>query len=88
MTESTHGWTVGGEATLTGSYHSPNFLSYNISPYLNQSRANSNFQSISDASGVNVSTNIFAGSHSRGRSTIPTPTTPKATTRFPGLPIL
>ena len=30
--------------------------------YLNQSRANSNFQSISDASGVNVSANIFGGS--------------------------
>src|SRR3954454_20224144 len=48
MTESTHGWTLGGEATLTGSYYNPNFLTYNISPYLNQSRANSNFQSISD----------------------------------------
>jgi hypothetical protein len=66
MTESTHGWTVGGTATLAGSYYSPNFLSYNISPYLNQSRANSNFQSISDASGVNASTNIFAGSRFPG----------------------
>src|SRR3954463_11589616 len=62
MTESTHGWTVGGAGTFSGSYHSPNFLSYNISPYLNQSRANSNFQSISDASGVNASTTIFGGS--------------------------
>ena len=34
--------------------------------YLNQSRANSNYQSISDASGVNVSTNIFGGSHFPG----------------------
>ncbi len=66
MTESTHGWTIGGEATLTGSYYSPNFLSYNISPYLNQSRANSNFQSISSASGINASTNIFAGSQFPG----------------------
>ena len=62
MIESSHGWTLGGEATLTGSYYSPNFLSYNISPYVNQSRANSNFQSISNASGVNATTNIFAGS--------------------------
>jgi len=66
MTESTHGWSIGGEATLTGSYYSPNFLTYNISPYLNQSRANSNFQSISDASGVNATTNIFAGSRYPG----------------------
>jgi hypothetical protein len=59
---SSHGWTVGGAASLSGSFHSPNFLSYNVSPYLNQSRANSNFQSISNASGVNLSANIFAGS--------------------------
>jgi len=60
--QSSHGWSVGGAGTLSGSYHSPNFLSYNFSPYLNQSRSNSNFQSISNASGVNLSTNIFGGS--------------------------
>ncbi|MGA8087060.1 MAG: hypothetical protein WCA10_07125 [Terracidiphilus sp.] len=69
MTPSSHGWTLGGAATLTGSFHSPNFLSYNVSPYLNQSRANSNFQSISDASGVNLSANIFAGSKFPGSIT-------------------
>lgn len=62
MTQSSHSWTVGGAGTFTGSFHSPNFLSYNFSPYLNQSRANSNFQSISNASGLTLSTNIFAGS--------------------------
>jgi hypothetical protein len=62
MAQSTHGWTLGGAGTFSGSFHSPNFLSYNFSPYLNQSRANSNFQSISNASGLNLSTNIFAGS--------------------------
>lgn len=60
--QSSHGWTIGGAGTLSGSYHSPNFLSYNVSPYLNQSRSNSNFQSISNASGINLSTNIFGGS--------------------------
>ena len=62
MTDSSHGWTLGGAGTLSGHFHSPNFLSYNISPYLNQSRSNSNFQSISNASGISLSTNIFAGS--------------------------
>ena len=62
LTSSTHGWTLGGVATLTGSYYSPNFLSFNVSPYLNQSRANSDFQSISNASGVNASVTLFAGS--------------------------
>jgi hypothetical protein len=66
MTDSTHGFTLGGDASLSGSFHDPNFLSFNVGLYLNQSRANSNFQSISNASGVNVSTNIFAGSYYPG----------------------
>ena len=63
---SSHGWGVGGSGTLSGSYYNPNFVSFNVSPYLDQSRANSNYQSISDASGVNVSTSIFSGSHFPG----------------------
>ena len=62
MSPSTHGWTYGGSGTFSGSYYSPNFLSFNISPYLNQSRANSDFQSISNASGVNATVNLFSGS--------------------------
>lgn len=66
LTGSTHSWTVGGAATFSGSYYNPNFVSFNISPYLNQSRANSNFQSISDASGVTATASIFGGSHFPG----------------------
>lgn len=66
MTSSDHGFTVGGATTLSGSFHSPNFLAFNANLYLNQSRANSNFQSISNASGVDLSANIFAGSHFPG----------------------
>ncbi|HEY2468105.1 MAG TPA: hypothetical protein VGI45_09705 [Terracidiphilus sp.] len=62
MMNSSHGWTFGGVGNFSGYFHSPNFLSYNFSPYLNQSRANSNFQSTSEASGVNLSANIFSGS--------------------------
>ena len=62
LTNSTHGWTVGGVGTFAGSYYSPNFLSFNVSPYLNQSRANSNFQSITNSSGVNANVTLFAGS--------------------------
>lgn len=62
MSQSSHGWTVGGAGTLAGYFHSPNFLSYNFSPYLNQSRSNSDFQSISNASGMNLSAGIFSGS--------------------------
>jgi hypothetical protein len=66
MTSSSHNWTVGGAATLSGSYYTPNFLSFNASFYLNQSRANSNFQSISNSSGFDISTDIFGGSHFPG----------------------
>jgi hypothetical protein len=69
LTPSTHAWTIGGDATFSGSYHSPNFLSFTVSPYLNQSSANSDFQSISNASGVNATVNIFNGSKYPGAVT-------------------
>jgi hypothetical protein len=69
MAGSDHSWAVGGSANLSGFFYNPNFLSFNASFYLNQSRANSNYQSISDASGVNVSSNIFGGSHFPGSVT-------------------
>jgi len=66
FTSSNHSWTVGGAATFSGSFYNPNFLSFNVGLYLNQSRANSNFQSISDASGIDVTSTIFGGSHFPG----------------------
>lgn len=62
QTSSDHGWTVGGVANVAGYFYNPNFLSYNAGFYLNQSRANSDYQSISDASGINLSSSIFGGS--------------------------
>ncbi len=59
---SDHSMTFGGTGTLSGFYYNPNFLSYTITPYVNQARDNSSFQSISNASGVNISSSIFAGS--------------------------
>jgi hypothetical protein len=69
MTGSDHSWALGGAANLSGFYYNPNFLSFNVGLYLNQSRANSDFQSISDASGINASANIFGGSHIPGAVT-------------------
>lgn len=66
LTSSDHSWTVGGAGTYSGYYYNPNFVSFSASPYLNQSRANSDFQSISDASGVNFTSSIFSGSHFPG----------------------
>ncbi len=66
LTSSDHNWGVGGTANLTGNYYKPTFLSYAGSFYLDQSRANSDFQSISNASGFSVSTNLFGGSRFPG----------------------
>jgi hypothetical protein len=63
---SDHSLSFGGTATLTGFYYNPNFLSFTISPFLNQSRDNSAYQSISNASGVNINSSIFGGSHFPG----------------------
>ena len=63
---SDHGLTLGGDGDLSGSYYNPNFLSFHILPYYNQSRANSTFQSISDTSGVTATAAIFSGSHFPG----------------------
>jgi len=63
---SDHSLSFGGTGTLSGFYYNPNFLSYSFSPYINQARDNSTFQSISDASGVNFTSTIFGGSHFPG----------------------
>ena len=59
---SSHGIIFGGTADLSGSYHSPQFLSFDITPFYNQSRNDSNYQSITDSSGLTAGTTIFGGS--------------------------
>jgi hypothetical protein len=53
----------GGDATLTGFYYHPQFLSFRVNPFYNQSRLNSNFQNLFSAKGINASTSLFSGSH-------------------------
>ena len=48
--------------TVAGYYYSPNFLSFSATPYYNQNWANSSFQSVTDATGISLSSSIFAGS--------------------------
>lgn len=66
LISSDHSLAFGGSGTLSGSYYNPNFLNFEVSPYLNQARDNSAYQSISNASGVGVSTSIFSGSYFPG----------------------
>jgi hypothetical protein len=57
-----HGISFGGNADLSGFYHSSQFLSFDIAPFYDQSRNNSSYQSILDSSGVTARANIFGGS--------------------------
>jgi len=61
-----HGLLFGGIGNFNGSYHSPQFLSFDVAPYFNQSRDNSGYQSITNSSGVSASANIFGGSQFPG----------------------
>ena len=63
---SNHGLNFGLDGKLSGYYYNPNFLSFTATPYYNQSRADSNYQSITGASGVNGTANFFTGSNFPG----------------------
>ena len=81
-----HGFTYGGTADLSGSYYDPKFLSFHVNPYLNQSRENSNFQSITSASGVNAGAAIFGGSEYPGWVNFSQTFNGSGTYAVPGLP--
>ena len=83
---SSHSLNFGGTASLAGYFYDPNFLTFNLSPYLNQSRADSNYQSISDASGLNFSSGIFNGSHFPGSVNYSKAYNSEGSFAIPGLP--
>src|SRR5690348_12299552 len=83
---SSHSLNLGGSGTLSGSYYNPNFLSFNLSPYYNQSQANSNFQSITNSTGFNFSSAIFSGSHFPGGISYAKAFNSEGTYGIPGLP--
>lgn len=83
---SSHSFGFAGASTLSGSYYDPGFLSFNFSPYYNQSRANSNFQSITDSSGFNFSSGIFGGSHFPGSINYSKAYNSEGNFNLPGLP--
>jgi hypothetical protein len=63
---SDHGLNIGFDGKVAGYYYNPNFISFSATPYYNQSRADSNSQSISGASGIDGTANFFSGSHFPG----------------------
>jgi hypothetical protein len=66
---SSHGLNFGVNGKLDGSYYNPNFISFNATPYYNQSRADSDSQSLTGASGIAGTTNFFTGSNFPGSVT-------------------
>jgi hypothetical protein len=66
VVSSQHGLTFGVDGKLAGYYYNPNFISFTATPYYNQSRDNSSYQSLTGASGVSATANLFSGSHFPG----------------------
>ena len=63
---SDHGLTWGFDGRLNGYYYNPNFLSFTANPFYNQSRTDSSYQSLTGASGIDATANLFTGSHFPG----------------------
>jgi len=63
---SSHGLTWGMNGSTNGYYYNPNFLNFNITPYYNESRNDSESQSLTGSTGVNGVANFFTGSHFPG----------------------
>lgn len=82
---SDHSIVGAGTADMFGSYFNPNFLSFDIQPFYNQSRDNSSFQSLTAASGVNASARIFAGSNYPGSISYSTSFNSSGNFNVPGL---
>ena len=74
-----------GQADLSGSYYNPNFLSFDVQPFYNQSRLNSTYQSMTAASGVTASAKIFGGSPFPGSISYSTVFNSTGTYNVPGL---
>ncbi len=63
---SSHGLNLGVDGRMSGYYYNPNFLSFSATPYYNQSRADSSYQSLTGASGIDGTANFFTGSNFPG----------------------
>lgn len=86
LIQSTHGLTFGGNADLSGSYYDPNFISFHLQPFYDQSRTNSNYQSISASRGLSSSAAFFTGSNFPGTMSFNKTYNSDGTFALPGAP--
>jgi hypothetical protein len=63
---SDHSMGFTGNGVLTGSYYSPSFLNFSVSPFYNREQSNSVFGSLANTTGVSSDVNLFNGSHFPG----------------------
>jgi hypothetical protein len=82
---SDHSIVGAGQADLSGFYYNPNFLSFDIQPFYDESKLNSTFQSLTSASGVSASAKIFGGSHFPGSISYATTYNGSGNYNVPGL---
>ena len=61
-----HGLFGAGFGQLSGYFYQPGFLSFNVRPYYNRNQDNSSYTSILRDTGVDLTANIFGGSHFPG----------------------
>src|ERR1035437_4010987 len=66
VVSSQHVLTFGVDGRIAGYYYNPNFISFSATPYYNQSRNDSSYQSLTGATGVDGTANFFTGSHTPG----------------------
>ncbi len=83
---SSHGLTMGGSGEVNGYYYNPNFINFSATPYYNQSRSDSTYQSLTSATGVNGTANLFTGSHFPGAVTYRYDRNSSGTFGLPGQP--
>lgn len=86
LTDSSHSLDWNGSGTVAGYYYDPNFLSFSVAPYYDQSRANSTSQSLTNTSGVNFNSSIFGGSRFPGSISYAKGFNSQGTFGVPGLP--
>ncbi len=85
---SSHLLGLNGSASLAGSYYNPNFLSFNFTPYYDENRANSDYRSVDNSSGLSFSSAIFTGSHFPGSVSYTRDYNSSGTFAIPGTPDL
>ncbi len=83
---SDHGLSANASGTLNGFYYNPNFLNFNVTPNYNRSQENSGNGSLTNATTIGTTANLFSGSHFPGAVSYGTSFDKSSTFGIPGMP--